>query len=119
MIKKGNIELTTISPSRSFRKAPTPLFLNDPCPQTILPLLEEEEVAQELCENVDEDRELRTTLILRHALQWGIERGDIELVNWLVSLNGRWVSLVFKLINGRGPSVANVVTVVLAKYTRP
>ncbi|KIR51965.1 DIL and ankyrin domain-containing protein [Cryptococcus gattii Ru294] len=81
-------------PSRSFRKAPTPLFLNDPCPQTILPLLEEEEVAQELCENVDEDRELRTTLILRHALQWGIERGDVELVNWLVSLNGRWRSIL-------------------------
>ncbi|ADV23353.1 DIL and ankyrin domain-containing protein [Cryptococcus gattii E566] len=81
-------------PSRSFRKAPTPLFLNDPSPQTILPLLEEEEVAQELCENVDEDRELRTTLILRHALQWGIERGDVELVNWLVSLNGRWRSIL-------------------------
>nr|KIR88617.1 DIL and ankyrin domain-containing protein [Cryptococcus tetragattii IND107] len=77
-------------PSKSFRKAPTPLFLNDPSSQTILPLLEEEEVAQELCENVDENRELRTTLILRHALQWGIERGDVELVNWLVSLNGRW-----------------------------
>nr|KIR49115.1 DIL and ankyrin domain-containing protein [Cryptococcus bacillisporus CA1280] len=81
-------------PSRSFRKAPTPLFLNDPSPQTILPLLEEEEVAQELCGNVDEDRELRTTLILRHALQWGIERGDVELVNWLVSLNGRWQSIL-------------------------
>lgn len=84
-----------------------------------MPLLEEEEVTQELCENVDENRELRTTLILRHALQWGIERGDVELVNWLVSLNGRWVSLLFKLINGRGSSVANVAIVVLANHTRP
>ncbi|OWZ38264.1 DIL and ankyrin domain-containing protein [Cryptococcus neoformans c8] len=81
-------------PSRSYRKAPTPQFLNDPSPQTILPLLQEEEVAQEPNENVDEDRELRTTLILRHALQWGIERGDVELVNWLVSLNGRWRSIL-------------------------
>lgn len=30
--------------------------------------------------------------ILRHALCWGLERSDNELVSWLCNLEGRWVS---------------------------
>ena len=35
--------------------------------------------------------------VLRHALRWGLERADVELVSWLCGLDGRWVSLVYVL----------------------
>lgn len=80
--------------SSSSRRLPSPRFLHDPSPSTLLPLLEAARIG------VDEDggkgkgNDLRTRLILRHALQWGVERGDVELVAWLISLPGEWVSLI-------------------------
>jgi hypothetical protein len=35
--------------------------------------------------------DLRTRLILRHAIRWGIERGDLDLIAWLTGLKGQWV----------------------------
>nr|ODN81341.1 DIL and ankyrin domain-containing protein [Cryptococcus depauperatus CBS 7841] len=79
------------SSTQNYKTHPEPRFLNDPTPQTIYPLLEDEEQGGE------EDGS-RTALVLRHALYWGIERGDIDLVNWLVSLKDKWRRILDKQV---------------------
>lgn len=37
--------------------------------------------------------EVRTAVVLEHALRYGVTHGDVELVRWLVGLDGRLVSL--------------------------
>jgi hypothetical protein len=31
--------------------------------------------------------------VLHHALRWAVERSDLELINWICSLEEEWVSL--------------------------
>ncbi|WVQ83667.1 hypothetical protein IAT38_005810 [Cryptococcus sp. DSM 104549] len=79
---------TRLHRNGSYKRVPEPRFLNDPSPSTLLPLLEEEETKH------GEGGELRTGLILRHAMRWAVERGEVELVAWLTGLDGRWAEIL-------------------------
>ncbi|WWD19847.1 hypothetical protein CI109_104314 [Kwoniella shandongensis] len=70
----------------SYKRSPEPRFLNDPSPSTLLPLLEEADM--------QEGNDLRTKLILRYAIRWGVERGDVDLIAWLVGLEGHWADVL-------------------------
>jgi hypothetical protein len=67
------------------------VFLSQPSPASLLPLLED---AQRIPNGKGKGNDLRTRLILRHALQWAVERCDIDLVSWLINLDGRWVGRI-------------------------
>jgi hypothetical protein len=72
--------------------APTPL-LADPTPFNILPRLESPLPVPEGNEP-EGSQQLRSALILRHAIQWAVRHRDTDLISWLVSLEGRWADLL-------------------------
>ncbi|WVQ75629.1 hypothetical protein IAR50_005258 [Cryptococcus sp. DSM 104548] len=80
------------SSTRGIGSAPEPRFLSDPSPQSIFPLLDEDE------QHATQESDLRKALILRHAVHWGVERGDVDLVNWICGLEGRWKGILDKEI---------------------
>lgn len=83
------------SEATSSRPLPAgPRFLVDPTPATLLPLLEEARGDEG---GKGKGNDLRTRLILRHAIRRGIERGDVDLITWLIALEGDWVSSLFNL----------------------
>ncbi|KAK4688691.1 hypothetical protein P7C73_g1422, partial [Tremellales sp. Uapishka_1] len=59
-------------------------FLPPPSPDTLLPILEES------MRNPSPGNDLRSSLVLRHAIRYGVEHGDGELVGWLINLGGAW-----------------------------
>ncbi|KAI9633838.1 DIL domain-containing protein [Dioszegia hungarica] len=69
-----------------------PTIAGRPSPEIILSLLQEEEERDQ--REAPTDKSSRGPLVLRHALQWGIEHGDVELVDWLAELTGRWGSVL-------------------------
>ncbi|KAK8853419.1 hypothetical protein IAR55_004125 [Kwoniella newhampshirensis] len=79
----GGSSLRGVKRSNSYNRSPEPRFLADPSPSTLLPLLEEAESSG-----------LRLRLILRHAIRWGVQRGDVELISWLVGFEGLWADLL-------------------------
>jgi hypothetical protein len=72
--------------SSLYPSAIRPNISGEPSLENIVRLLQEEE-------GLEEGQPSRAALVFRHALQWGIERGDDDLVAWLAGLTGRWVSL--------------------------
>ncbi|ORY31607.1 hypothetical protein BCR39DRAFT_86241 [Naematelia encephala] len=66
-----------------------PRFLSDPSPETLRPLLEQAEAGKRHDGNA-----LRLALILRWAIRWAVEHGDVELIAWLVGLDGTWADLL-------------------------
>jgi hypothetical protein len=78
------------SESSSSRSHTPPRFLTDPSPATLAPLLQQAQAESESCKGKGND--LRTRVILRHALRWAVERMDVDLIAWLVSLDGVFVS---------------------------
>jgi hypothetical protein len=84
------------SPTDSYRTHPsyptqqhTPRFLTSPTPATLLPLLEAE--AKSTSSPHGKGNTLRTALILRHAIRWGVDHGEVDLIAWLAGLTGSWV----------------------------
>lgn len=75
--------------SSSRHHAPLPRFLADPSPSAILPLLEEARIERD---SKGKGNDLRTRLILRHAIKWAVERWDTDLLSWLINLKDEWVS---------------------------
>ena len=67
---------------------PGPRFLSNPTPNTVLKMLEEARRGEA---SKGKGNDLRTRLILRHAMKWGIERGDLDLIACLTELTGDWV----------------------------
>lgn len=82
-----DLRRTESSTSRSY---PTPRFLSDPSPATLAPLLQQSQAENESSKGKGND--LRTRVILRHALRWAVDRMDLDLMAWLVSLDGVLVS---------------------------
>lgn len=70
---------------------PRPVISGAPSPERIIKILQEEEERD--VDGLGGSDKSRAALVLRHALQWGIERGDVDLVSWLASLTGRWVRI--------------------------
>ena len=87
--------LNAFSPHRSLTHSsqqPSPRFLSDPSPSTILSLLEEAESSLS-----KKATTLRSALILRCAIRWAVEHADTELIAWLVALQGRWVGTAWSV----------------------
>ncbi|ORX40447.1 DIL domain-domain-containing protein [Kockovaella imperatae] len=68
---------------------PLPLFLSDPSPSSLLPQLEQTRSGAK-----GKGNEVRAALILRLSLQWAIERADVDLLGWLLSLDDPWRSIL-------------------------
>lgn len=77
------------SESSSSRYSP-PRFLANPSPSTLAPILQEAQV--ESGSSKGKGNDLRTRVILRHALRWAVDRMDVDLMAWLVGLDGHSVS---------------------------
>ncbi|OCF34276.1 hypothetical protein I316_04230 [Kwoniella heveanensis BCC8398] len=104
--------------ANSYKRQPEPRFLNDPSPSNILPLLQAElgddpasshtgpatrggADGADDGQNVEErDRELRAGLILRRAVKWAVERCDVELIGWLVGLEGQAADILDAQVQG-------------------
>lgn len=39
-------------------------------------------------------QEVRAALVLRHALRWAVDHGDLELITWLADLEGKWAEVL-------------------------
>ena len=76
----------------SASSAPNPLLDYSP---TVILLRLEEALAQD-----EENSDLRTSLILRHSLQYAVEHGNVELISWLVGLQGEWAEKLEQEVHG-------------------
>lgn len=91
---------------------PSPRFLTDPTPSTVLVLLEEADRTQSA-----EGDDLSTTVILRHVIRCAVEHADLELIAWMVALQGRWVCLplvIFQLTDSDQAEMLNDIVKVMA-----
>jgi hypothetical protein len=93
------------------RHAPVPRFLADPSPSSISALLHESspEAGSAGSEGKGKGNDLRSRLILRHAVVWAVARGDVELVAWLTSLDGPWVSAEARLVPSSSSSYSEAL----------
>lgn len=86
-----DVRQTAPSSSRTPAYPPTPRFLIDPTPSSILALLQE---ADQSSSPKGKGNDLRSALILRHSLKWAIERSDFDLISWLTNLTGEWAQIL-------------------------
>ncbi|GFZ51039.1 hypothetical protein JCM24511_08797 [Saitozyma sp. JCM 24511] len=81
----------------SYPLSHTPLLLADPNPSNIrarlenpLPVPDEHGPDQ----YPTDTQEVRAALVLRHALRWAVDHGDLELITWLADLEGKWAEVL-------------------------